>query len=63
MEGHGHGAEPIVLLGWRVGYLAYFSIPINKIIKCIEFELIYHVISLNTASFFKYLNEFDFVFL
>ena len=29
MEGHGHGAEPIALLGWRVGYLAYFSIPIS----------------------------------
>ena len=28
MEGYGRGTDPIVLLGWRVEYLARFSIPI-----------------------------------
>ena len=29
MEGYGRGTYPIVLLGWRVEYLARFSIPIS----------------------------------
>ena len=42
MEGHEHGAEPIAILGWRVGYLAYFSIPV--IYKSNQIDFIFQII-------------------
>ena len=38
MEGYGRGTDPIVLLGWRVEYLACFSIPINLVYN-LKFEI------------------------
>ena len=29
VDGRGHGAEPLALLDWRMGYLAHFFIPIS----------------------------------